>query len=192
HQSLRDSDPLTLRQRVGAGRDNDISLREPVSDDNAIGLVASDGNWSQRDTAGAAVDHPYGGHAVLLEESRQGERDYGTRICAPAATNTHPEAKLRRRILEGYFDRISACCGVRDRRDLACYPFDLQFRIGQRPDADFRMLAGRVLTRESRLGDVEDRILVARSRELHHHLPGIDVLTRLGADRGDETVEVSL
>ena len=54
------------------------------------------------------------------------------------------------------------------------------------------MLAGRVLTRESGLGDVEDGILVARSRELHHHLPGIDVLTRLGADRGDDTVEVSL
>jgi len=33
-----------LRQRVGAGRDNDISLREPVSDDNAIGLVSSDGD----------------------------------------------------------------------------------------------------------------------------------------------------
>ena len=34
--------------------------------------------------------------------------------------------------------------------------------------------------------------LSSGSRELHHHLPGIDVLTRLGADRGDDTVEVSL
>ena len=37
-------DLLTLPQRVGAGGDNDFSLGEPVSDDDGVGLVASDGN----------------------------------------------------------------------------------------------------------------------------------------------------
>ena len=108
-----------MPQRVGTGRDNHISLREPVSDDDAIGLVASDDNWPQRDAAGALLDDPYRGGAVLLKESRQGKRDDGARIRAPAAADTHAEAELRRRILERYFDRIGAGRGVGDWRDLA-------------------------------------------------------------------------
>ena len=49
-----------------------------------------------------------------------------------------------------------------------------------------------VLTGESGLGDVEDGVLVAWSGELHDHLAGVDVLARLGADRGDHAVELGL
>ena len=49
-----------------------------------------------------------------------------------------------------------------------------------------------VAIREGGLGDVEDGVLVTRSGELHDHLAGIDVLTRLGADGGDHTVELGL
>ena len=49
---------LALPQRVDAGGDDDVSLREPVSDDDAVGLVAGDGNWPQRDAAGALDRRP--------------------------------------------------------------------------------------------------------------------------------------
>ena len=66
--------PSDLPQRVGAGRHNDIFLREPISDDDAIGLVASDSNWPQRDTARALVDDPHGGGPFCSKRADRGTR----------------------------------------------------------------------------------------------------------------------
>ena len=43
---------------------------------------------------------------------------------------------------------------------------------------------------EGRLGDGENGVLVGRSRQADDHLADVDDLARLGADRGDDAVEL--
>ena len=165
---------LTFAQRVDAGGDDDVSLGEPVGDDGGVGLVAGDGDRSQRDAAGGLIERPRRrASRSSRRELRGGASPPDPELRLQATGDAHAEAQLRRRILERYFDRVGACRGVGDGRDLAYDALDLQLRVGQRPDDDFGMLAARVVIRESGLGDVEDGVLVARPGELHHHLAGV-------------------
>jgi hypothetical protein len=75
---------------------------------------ARDRDGPQSETPRLLVEHPHS-RTILFEQGGEGEHDGESGVPLQTATDTHAEAKLRRRVLQRDFDRVSACHRVRHR-----------------------------------------------------------------------------
>ena len=93
-----------------------------------------------------------------------------------------PSCMAVRRIGDADLDLEGPGRGIRLRRNLPHAAGGLHLRVVGERDLDQRVARAGP---DELLGHVEDGVASALTRELHDHLPGVDHLARLGADRGD-------
>ena len=134
-----------------------------------------------------AIDHPDGGTPFGLGERARRDLDAVGRGEPEAADDRGAEPHGLGRIGEADLDLERSRRGIRLRRDLP-HPADrLHARVVAQRDLD-RGVAGARL--DELLGNVEDGVASALARDLHDHLPGMNDLAGLGADRGDRAGRV--
>ena len=159
-------------------------------------LLITTAAWSYRSDLDAAqghrlalwIDHPHGRTPVGLGERARRHLDAGRRGKPDAAEHSGSEPHARRRIGDPDLDLKRPGRGIRLGRNLPHLAGRLHLRVVGEGDLDVRVL--RRAIPDELLGDVEDGVASALTRELHDHLPGVHDLARLGADRGDSARSV--
>ena len=164
-----------------------VTTNSPVSSalrDHDGGLVVSqDLHVAQGHGLALRIDHPHGRASVGLGERARRHLDAGRRGQPDAADDSVSELHGRRRIGDADLDLKRPGRGIRLGRNLPHPAGRLHLRVVGEGDLDLRVL--RRAIPDELLGDVEDGVAAALTRELHDHLPGADHFARLGADRGD-------